>query len=48
MIFRTSSPEIFRLMEIYNRPTFKKMKETLNNPEVQAAIQIANKNTRLF
>lgn len=38
-----SSPEVLKLMELYNQPAFREMQETLNNPEVQAAIQIANK-----
>lgn len=38
-----SSPEVLKLMEIYNQPAFQEMQKALNNPEVQAAIQIANK-----
>lgn len=38
-----SSPEVLKLMEIYNQPAFREMQETLNNPDVQTAIQIANK-----
>lgn len=38
-----SSPEVLKLMELYNQPAFREMQKTLNNPEVQAAIQIANK-----
>lgn len=45
---KMSSPEVLRLMEIYNQPEFKKMQETFNNPEVQAAIQIASKLQHYF
>lgn len=43
-----SSPEVLKLMEIYNQPAFKEMQETLNNPEVQAAIELANKVKHYF
>lgn len=38
-----SSSEILKLMEIYSQLAFKEMQETLNSPDVQAAIQVANK-----
>lgn len=38
-----SNPEVLKLMEVYNQPAFREMHETLNNPDVQNAIQIANK-----
>lgn len=38
-----SNPEVLRLMDVYNQPAFREMQETLNSPEVQNAIQIANK-----
>lgn len=38
-----SSPEFLKLMNVYNQPAFREMQETLNSPEVQNAIQIANK-----
>lgn len=38
-----SNPDVLKLMEIYNQPAFREMQATLNNPEIQNAIQIANK-----